>query len=551
MKQIQARLFAFRLFAFRLFAFRLRVFRLRAFRLFLVGPLLSPLFWAATAAPLALGLSGASAETLLAPPPLPRSAEDRARIAAVTAPTADFTKPEPFEARPGGATTHLKRPNKDAFSQASANMAFEREMLFKLGNGLFKKLWVAAPASTIASDGLGPLYNARSCQRCHLKDGRGHPPEGPGDSAVSMIMKLAVPAPGGTDVATKPEPTYGGQLQDFAVLGHPAEGRFTLRYEEIPIRLSDGESASLRKPVYGLADLGYGPAAAELLISPRVAPPMIGLGLLEAIPQDALLARADPDDADGDGVSGRARRVESAALGRPALGRFGLKAAAATLIDQSAEAFFGDMGLSTPLHPGGWGACTAQQPRCRAAAHGGSAEHGGVEVSADALGLVAFYARNLAVPPRRDVGDPTVLHGKQIFYESGCIQCHTPKHVTHRFPAEGRRDGVAAWPEQSFQLIWPYTDLLLHDMGAGLADGRPDGAGDSPVADREWRTPPLWGVGLTETVNGHSQLLHDGRARNLLEAVLWHGGEAAAARDRVVQMPKADRAALIRFLESL
>lgn len=518
-----------------------------------MNKILIRLVLAGATAPLALGMIGASAQTGQPPQPIPRTADERARIAAAVAPTTDFTAPEPFEARPGGAATHVKRANKDAFSQASANMAFEREMLFKLGNGLFKKLWVAAPASTIASDGLGPLYNARSCQRCHLKDGRGHPPASPGDSAVSMILRLAVPAADGPALSTAPEPTYGAQLQDFAVLGHPAEGRFTLRYEEIPVRLSDGETASLRKPLYGLADLAYGPAAAEVLISPRVAPPMIGLGLLEAIPEADLLARADPDDADGDGVSGRARRVASAALGREAIGRFGLKAAAATLTDQSAEAFFGDMGLSTPQRPEGWGECTARQPNCRGAAHGGSAQHGGVEVSAEALDLVAFYARNLAVPPRRDVGDPAVLRGKRIFYESGCIRCHTPKHVTHRFaPAETRGGGgVADWPEQSFQLIWPYTDLLLHNMGPGLADGRPEGAGDGLATGREWRTAPLWGIGLTETVSGHSQFLHDGRARTLLEAVLWHGGEAAAARERVVSMPKADRAALIRFLESL
>ncbi|MEL6979412.1 MAG: di-heme oxidoredictase family protein, partial [Pseudomonadota bacterium] len=144
---------------------------------------------------------------------------------------------------------------------------------------------------------------------------------------------------------------------------------------------------------------------------------------------------------------------------------------------------------------------------------------------------------------RRDVDDPIVLRGKEMFYEAGCISCHTPKHVTHRLET----DGAAAQPEQSFQLIWPYTDLLLHDMGEGLADGRPEGE----ATGREWRTPPLWGVGLTEAVNGHTFYLHDGRARSLLEAVLWHGGEAQAARDHAAALPKADRDALIRFLESL
>ncbi|MBX2853596.1 MAG: c-type cytochrome [Rhodobacteraceae bacterium] len=485
------------------------------------------------------------------PPTLPRTKAEQQRIEKTVAATRDFSQPERFEERPGGAATSFKKLNKNAFSQPSANMPFERELLFKVGNGLFKKLWVAAPSSTIASDGLGPLYNARSCQRCHLKDGRGHPPQGPEDTAVSMLLKLSVPVEDADLVAgmadhvfeTAPEPTYGEQLQDFAVLGHPAEGRWTVAYDEILVELSEGETASLRRPRYEINGLGYGPAAPVTLVSPRVAPPMIGLGLLEAIPEQDLIARADPLDADGDGISGRARMVLSPELKREALGRFSWKGSASTVMDQSAAAFSGDMGLSTPFHPQGWGECSPAQPACRAAMDGGSPEHDGVEVGEEALDLVTFYARNLAVPARRDVGEAEVLRGKQVFYQTGCAACHTPKHVTNRFPIEGE----AARPEQSFQLIWPYTDLLLHDMGAGLADGRPEG----DASGREWRTPPLWGIGLTETVNGHSFFLHDGRARNLLEAVLWHGGEAQTARDRIVAAPKADRAALIRFLESL
>lgn len=489
-------------------------------------------------------------------PIVPRTEAERARIEKIVQPTNDFSKAEPFEARPGGAATSLKRVNRDAFSQASANMPFERELLFKVGNGLFKKIWVAPPASTVASDGLGPLYNARSCQRCHLKDGRGHPPADLQDSPVSMFLRLSVAA-GPADpkremrdylaadrpFPTMPEPTYGEQLQDFALPGHAPEGRMRIEYEEIETRLADGEVVSLRKPRYAIDRLGYGPLREDVLISPRIAPQMIGLGLLEAIPDEDLLAYADPGDRDGDGVSGRANRVYSRELKREAIGRFGLKAGAATLLDQSAGAFAGDMGLSNPLFPEGWGECTAAQADCRAAPDGGSPQHEGLEVGEEAMDLVLHYARNLAVPARRDLENAEVLYGKKLFYEIGCVACHTPKHVTHRLRTKGPR----AQPEQSFQLIWPYTDLLLHDMGEGLADGRPE----AEASGREWRTPPLWGIGLTPVVNGHSFYLHDGRARSLLEAVLWHGGEAKASRDKAAALSKQDRAALIRFLESL
>ncbi|MEL6795165.1 MAG: di-heme oxidoredictase family protein, partial [Pseudomonadota bacterium] len=246
----------------------------------------------------------------------------------------------------------------------------------------------------------------------------------------------------------------------------------------------------------------------------------------------------DPDDADGDGVSGRPNIVMSAVHDRPMLGRFGLKAGAPTVLEQSADAFAGDIGISNPIKTAAAGECMAAQTRCQAGPHGDDPEEGGLEISAEGLDLVTFYSRNLGVPARRDVDDPAVLRGKQVFYETGCAACHTPKFVTHRL-----RDR----PEQSFQLIWPYTDMLLHDMGEGLADNRPEGR----ATGREWRTPPLWGIGLTEAVSGHTYFLHDGRARNLLEAVLWHGGEAEAAKEKVVEMPKPDRAALIRFLESL
>lgn len=477
-------------------------------------------------------------------PVIARTPEDAAKVAAVLAPPTDFLKPEKFEAMPGGAATVRLRDTSDAFSLSSANMPFEREMDFKLGNALFRKTWVAAPSSTKASDGLGPLYNARGCQDCHLKDGRGHPPEGDQDDRVSMFLRISVPGGPTPDaieewLATQPDPTYGGQLQDLANVGHASEVRMEISYTETPVTLADGTVVSLRAPTYGVSNPGYGPLAPDAMLSPRVAPQMPGLGLLEAIPAADILASADPADADGDGISGRASIVPSVEFGVPMLGRFGLKGGAPTVKEQSAGAFSGDMGLSTPLHPSPAGDCTAAQADCLTAPAG--QEDGvrdGLEVDAASLDLVTFYARNLAVPERRRVDDPQVLHGKELFYTLNCTGCHTPKYVTNRLKHQ---------PEQSFQLIWPYTDLLLHDMGEGLADHRPEGR----ATGTEWKTPPLWGIGLTAQVSGHSYFLHDGRARNLLEAILWHGGEAQAPRDAVVALPAEDRQALIAFLESL
>ncbi|WP_171177108.1 di-heme oxidoredictase family protein [Ruegeria sp. HKCCD8929] len=475
---------------------------------------------------------------------IPRTEDERARIANVLSSPADFTAPQPFEELSAGATTVRARKDADAFSQPSDNLSFEQELDFRVGNGLFRKLWVSSPSSTLASDGLGPLYNARSCQRCHIKDGRGHPPETPKDNAISMFLRVSIPgAPeDGIDViedyiATRPEPTYGSQLQDFALPGHPAEYRLSVSYDEFDVTLSDGETVSLRRPTYQATNLGYGPLHPDAMLSPRVAPQMIGLGLLEAIPAADILAKADPKDADGDGISGRANIVWSTEFGRPMLGRFGLKAGSPTVREQTAAAFAGDIGISSPLFPAPHGECTAAQTDCVNAPHGDD-DPRGYEIDAEGLDLVTFYSRNLAVPARRDVDNPQVLRGKEVFYTSGCTACHQPAYVTHRL--EDR-------PEHSFQLIWPYSDLLLHDMGEGLADNRPV----ARATGREWRTPPLWGIGLTERVSGHTYFLHDGRARSLLEAILWHGGEAQAARDTVVALPKDDREALIRFLESL
>ncbi len=470
---------------------------------------------------------------------------DRARVAAVTAPTTEFSKAEPFEIMQGGAGTSRKRVNADAFSHFSANLGFEEQSTFKLGNALFRKLWVSSPSSTQASDGLGPMFNARACQSCHLKDGRGHPPEGAAD-ATSMFLRLARAAANDGERAAIdarkalnfPDPIYGQQLQDLAVPGLAAEGRMAVTYDEQPVILGDGTTVSLRKPTYSVESLGYGPLDPATTLSPRISPPMIGLGLVEQIHPADLLAQADPDDRNGDGISGKASIVRDPLSGALTLGRFGWKAQTPSIRQQSADAFAGDIGISTPEVPRHHGDCTEAEAACLALPTGVQERLGPVEAPDPVMNLVTFYSQNLAVPARRDVGETPVLVGKRLFYDLGCTSCHTPKFVT-------RRD--APNKAQAFQLIWPYSDFLLHDMGGGLADGQPVG----DATGSEWRTPPLWGIGLTKTVNDHTFFLHDGRARNLTEAILWHGGEATKARDGFAALPAAEREALVTFLESL
>ncbi len=501
-------------------------------------PAFTLVFCLVTARALAGDLGLATTRTDLTP-------KDLARVESITKSTNDFSKPEQFELMQGGAGTSKKRVNQDAFSRSSANITFEEEGAFKLGNGLFRKLWVSSPSSTQASDGLGPLFNARACQSCHLKDGRGHPPEGNGD-ATSMFLRLARAAETAEEekavadrtVLNFPDPVYGGQLQDLAVPGLAGEGRMAISYAEIPVKLGDGTVISLRKPSYSVDNPSVGPLDPRTTLSPRVTPQMIGLGLIEQIHPADILARADPDDRDGDDISGKASIVRDGRSGELTLGRFGWKASRASIREQSAEAFVGDIGISNPDVPKPFGDCTPAQTACRAMPTGVQERLGDTEAPDPILDLITFYAQHLAVPARRDIENPQVLQGKKVFYDLGCASCHSPKFVT-------RRD--APNKAQKFQLIWPHSDFLLHDMGEGLADGQQ--AGDA--TGTEWRTPPLWGIGLTERVNGHTFFLHDGRARNLTEAILWHGGEAQRARDGFAALPKAGRDALVKFLESL
>ncbi|MCP8688279.1 di-heme oxidoreductase family protein [Marinobacterium sedimentorum] len=448
------------------------------------------------------------------------------------------------EKPPGDATTKRRSASSGAFDDSAANLAFDDSMTFVLGRAIFRKLWVSSPSSTTASDGLGPLYNARSCQRCHLNNGRGRPPEGPHDSTVSLFLRLSIPAHKDADPEVLrrrgviPEPVYGTQLQTFAVPGMAAEGQLQVSYEEKPVALSGGEEAWLRTPSYRILTPAYGPLHPELQISPRIAPAMAGLGLLEQISDADILGLADPDDGNGDGISGRPNRVWDQARQTTRLGRFGWKAGNPSLAQQNSSALQGDIGIGNPRFPLASGDCSPGQISCLNAPNGNTPEQDGLEASQQMLDWLLFYSQHIAVTPRPAAADPEVQAGQKLFNDAGCAACHQPHFVTAENPQ---------LPALSRQSIWPYTDLLLHDMGAGLADERAEFAANG----REWRTAPLWGIGQTAAASGHPYFLHDGRARSLLEAVLWHGGEARAAREQVATMPASQRTQLIRFLESL
>lgn len=432
-----------------------------------------------------------------------------------------------LEAQSGGATTVESR-TRDAFAKPAANLPTMQLRDFTFGNKLFNTNWVIAPASVASLDGLGPTFNRHSCSGCHFKDGRGRPPLAEGEPMNSMLLRLSVEGKA-DDGGPMPHPQYGGQLNDKAIPSVPAEGRAVITYQEVQGSFTDGTPYTLLKPRYSLQEMAFGDAGEWMMISPRVAPAVFGLGLLEAIPEETLLALADAEDKNKDGISGRPNLVP-AEDGTRAVGRFGWKANVSTLRQQNAGAAHGDIGITTSLHAEE--NCPPAQTACAQAPHGGVPE-----MSDTQLDKLTFYTHTLAVPARRDVHDPLVMKGALIFEEAQCASCHTPVIKTGAHP-------VAAVAHQEIQ---PFSDLLLHDMGEGLADGRPD----YEATGSEWRTPPLWGIGLVQVVNQHTRFLHDGRARSLEEAILWHGGEGEKAKEYYRALPKDDREALLAFLNSL
>lgn len=416
--------------------------------------------------------------------------------------------------RAGGDTT-IENRTSGAYG-LPAPLLTEAELDLHLeGDRAFEAKFVSAP-STI-QPGLGPLFNNNACRACHIGDGRGLPIAGQGPLASPLLVRVSV-ADGEPAVPGGPAPfgDFGTQLQDHAIAGHEAEVTVDIRWEEITGHYGDGQPYLLRRPIFDIRLMDGSPLPAHVMTSPRIPPPVIGLGLLEAVPEETLLALADPDDLDGDGVSGRANYVWDAAREATAFGRFGWKANVPSLLQQAAGAYADDMGVTSPLFP---------EP------------DGSSDIDARTLEATTFYTQTLAVPQRASWDDPEVRHGEQLFRDIGCASCHVETLQTG--PHE-----VASLSEQTFH---PYTDLLLHDMGEGLADGRPDFL----ASGTEWRTSPLWGVGLAQTVLLDASFLHDGRAQTLAEAILWHGGESEASKEAFRTMPAIDREALLAFLRSL
>ncbi len=442
--------------------------------------------------------------------------------------------PDPSEEKPGGDTTVFE-VGRNAFSFAAANLDEEGRTAFAIGNSFFRRNWVEAPSSTGARDGLGPLFIARSCAGCHSQEGRGAPPTTfkrglTDEQPIALLFRLSVM---GADGKPAPEPTYGDQFANASIQGVKPEGQVHIRYAELPGQFADGTRYSLRQPAYRFSHLGYGPMQAHTLVSPRLAQQLPGMGLIDAIPEADILGNAQTQAERVDAIHGMANRVFDPFAGKEVVGRFGWKANNGSLANQTAAAFANDIGITSEHAP--IENCTPRQKACLAAPRGG--KNGGPEIDNDKLGKVVLYQATLAVPARRDFNDVDVRRGQALFAQAQCAVCHRPSYTT----------GESPFPALSHQKIYPYTDMLLHDMGKGLADGRPDGLANG----QQWRTPPLWGLGLVPDVNGHSFALHDGRARSTLEAILWHGGEADASRLQVLKMPKADRDALVQFVNSL
>ncbi len=425
-------------------------------------------------------------------------------------------------------------------------MPLKQSLDFHVGNSFFRNPWVKAPASTRARDGLGPLYNTNACQNCHIRDGRGHLPKNQDDNFVSLIIRLSRPAQNKKDTKKQskhgplPIPAYGTQLQDFALPGVPAEGQVSLRWTTLNKTFADGDTIQLRQPHFSISKPGYGDLPSSTVLSARIAPPMIGLGLLAAIEDDTLLQWSDPEDLNNDGISGRINWVNLVGSDLPAIGRFGWKAAQPNLKQQTAAAFLNDMGLTSSIFPAP--PCTKVQSECLLAQQRSLPDaKAKPEVSDKILEAVTFYSQNLAVPHNNSPVSKSLerrrAQGHQLFLDAHCAQCHKPEIQTG--------DLALGW--LATRLIQPYTDLLLHDMGDALAGGTEEFSASA----REWRTPPLWGIGMTKNVHAEGTFLHDGRARTLMEAIVWHGGEAQAARDKVMTMDSAQRQALITFIQSL
>lgn len=437
---------------------------------------------------------------------------------------------KPYEELSGGENGTVYDYSSNAFGHQMPGAKGESELLFFVGNSFFRQNWVSAPASTKARDGVGPLMNARSCSTCHFKDGRGEPIVSNGDKATGFLLRLSIDEVDEHGEAMG-DPNYGGQFNDLAISTVNNEGDIAVNFEYISGTYDDGTPYTLRKPIYTLTNLNYGDLDPSVMMSPRIGQQMIGLGLLEAVSAQTIQRLEDEGDYNGDGISGKINYVWNIAEETTTIGKFGWKANQPNLLQQVAGAFQGDLGIKSYLFPAE--NHTELQTECLDLPDGGT-----VEIDDDDLYKTYLYCATLAVPARRNVNDIQVKTGELLFKTMDCAKCHIPNMVT---------GNTHELPFLNNQKIQPFTDLLLHDMGDGLADNRPDFL----ATGNEWRTQPLWGIGLISIVNGHTFLLHDGRARNVEEAILWHGGEAEHAKNQFKSLSAQQREALIAYINSL
>ena len=419
---------------------------------------------------------------------------------------------------PAGGDTSINSRTSFSFDQPAANLTPRQEQDHIDGDIDFGDKFVSAPSPV--NPGLGPLFNNVSCESCHIKNGRGQPIFQDANLRSQSLIRVSLPSgtpgvPGGP----VPVPGLGTQLQDHAIEGFDPEVDIKIAYEEVPGQYPDGTPYSLRKPILTITLADGTPLGQNIQTSMRIPPPVIGLGLLEAISEDTLFSFADPNDDDGDGVSGRVNMVWNIVRATTEVGRFGWKANNPDLRQQTSTAYFNDMGVSNPdiTDPDGFS-----------------------DIDLDTLEKATFYVQSLAVVERLQTDNPDAAAGEELFYAIGCVACHKATIETGQHP-----EGFAEFSNQTIQ---PFTDLLLHDMGEGLADNRPDFQANG----REWRTPPLWGLGLVRAVSGGpANYLHDGRARTVEEAILWHGGEAETAVDGFKNLSAQERAMVLFFLSTL
>ncbi len=422
--------------------------------------------------------------------------------------------------------------DKKAFTHTIEGLNESEKTDVRLGERLFMTNWVPAPASTTGLDGLGPTFNAKSCLRCHVRMGRGLPIEKSKKESFGFLMRISVTGKG-KNGGPNPVPGYGEQLEDRGILKVKGEADVHCEYENFTVKYPDGSTCELRRPKYCLKNPRYGALPKDLMLSPRVGTQLIGLGFLDGLSEEEILKNADEEDKNRDGISGKANYVWNVREQKHTIGKLGWKANAPNLEQQIAGAFHQDMGITTPIFPKQ--NCPDPQFLAQSLPTGDDLE---AEVSSEGLRNISLFMATLSVPARRNINNKQVQKGERLFKKLSCIACHKTGL---------RVNESKLYPKINGTIINPYSDLLLHDMGEGLADNRPDYLADG----REWRTQALWGIGLIETVNKHSFLLHDGRARSIEEAILWHSGEAKQAKTNFMKLSKENRAALLTFVKSL